>query len=77
MREDYKPAKGDGLETGNVYGDIPRVHQGNDNNRRSSVNPSAQNPMEFRVSDYLPYGKTREEDPIGPAFSKGGKIEQE
>ena len=61
----------DGKKATNIYGDIPENYQGNDNNRRSSVNPAAQNPNEFRVSDYDPYGTTnKKEDPIGRPFSR-------
>lgn len=69
-KEDYTPAKGDGLESGNVYGDIPKNTQENDNNRRSAVNPAAQNPNSFRVADYDPFPKGKTEDPIGRPFSR-------
>lgn len=61
---------GSGLNGRNVYGDIPDNTQANDNNRRSAVNPAAQNPNEFRVSNYNPFPKGKMEDPIGKPFSK-------
>ena len=65
-----QPSAKDGYEAGNIYGGIMANGNHEDNNRRSTVNPAAQNPNEFRVSDYKAYGSTNKaEDPIGRPFT--------
>lgn len=50
-----RPDKYNDLEkTGNIYGEIPEHPKDSSNNGRTPVNPIAQNPMEFRVSNYIP-----------------------
>jgi len=63
----------DGSESNNVYGDIPENGNHEDNNRRSTVNPAAQNPNTFRTQIFEGRSETTKRDPVGPAFTSGVK----
>ncbi len=58
----------DYAEGKNVYGGIPKNGNETENNRRSSVNPQAQNPNEFRVQTIGLVSEISKKDPIGPSF---------
>ena len=68
-----KPDPKEGVESDNIYGDIPENGNHEDNNRRSTVNPAAQNPNTFRTQTFTGSSSTTEKDPVGPAFTRGVK----